>query len=234
MPQSQPLRHTVTAAHVKTAFGDQAEREGVAPEGYFLPAGKGVCLQPPLIQPPAAWLHPAPDVALRQIHDDLLGRIGKQAFKLLLEPIPVFPVPYAMAVGFPTLAKSTRGEPLGGRVEMGCVHAVAEGVGSPEHSDQVQFYSEIPVGVSVVSLSGMSGGPVFWSDGKEFGLLGFVKEALDSEPKPGEETIHAGPRVNFICQRACYEMFRQWAAYVETEWPKQREELNKSIKQSTR
>jgi hypothetical protein len=53
-------------------------------------------------------------------------------------------------------------------------------------------------------LSGMSGGPVFWSDGTACGLLGFVKEALDVKPAPGVETLPAGPKVDFICQRSSY------------------------------
>jgi len=72
----------------------------------------------------------------------------------------------------------------------------------------------------------LSGGPVFWSDGNQLGLLGFVKEALDMEPRPGEGSINAGPRVNFIVQHATYETFAVWAEHALREWPKRRDELN--------
>ena len=72
----------------------------------------------------------------------------------------------------------------------------------------------------------MSGGPVFWSNGTAFGLLGFVKEALDVTPDEGAETLYSDPKVNFICQRASYEMFAAWAAYADREFPLQRVAIN--------
>ena len=109
---------------------------------------------------------------------------------------------------------------------MPCVHAIAEGVGSSEYADQVQFYSELAEELAISSLSGLSGGPVFWSDGQRLGLIGFVKQALDVNPPEGEDTIHAGPRVNFICQRASYDDFGRWVEYANREMPKRREVLN--------
>jgi len=175
--------YAVTAGHVITAFASQALAEAAAPESYFVPTGKGIGIQPPFIVPLPIWPDRAPDIALRKIDDRLPAHIGKEAFDLLPDVRPEFPIPYAGAVGFPTFAKAMREEPGGARLAMPCVHAVAEGIGSSEHADQVQFYSEITAKVDVSSLSGMSGGPVFWSDGHRLGLLGFVKEALDVEPR---------------------------------------------------
>jgi hypothetical protein len=93
------------------------------------------------------------------------------------------------------------------------VHAVAEGVGSREDADQLQFFSELSERVPVSSLSGISGGPVFWSDGEYFGLIGFVTQALDVNPIEGGQTIHAGPRVSLVCQRASFDLFTRWAEY---------------------
>jgi len=53
-----------------------------------------------LVQPPGAWPDPAPDVALQPIDENLLAHIGAQAFELLPEPRPTFPVRYAAAVAF--------------------------------------------------------------------------------------------------------------------------------------
>jgi hypothetical protein len=220
--------YAVTALHVIQAFRSQSEREGRAPESYFLPAGKGVSISPPFVAAPENFPLPAPDAALREIDAGLPAYIGKKAIELRPEARPVYPVAYGAAVGFPTAAKSNRADPLGNRLAMACVHAVAKGVGAPESADQVQFYSEIASRRDVGSLSGMSGGPAFWSDGKKFGLLGFVKEALDIEPCPGEETIYAGPRVNFIVQHATYETFAAWAEHAQREGPRLREELNQA------
>jgi hypothetical protein len=108
----------------------------------------------------------------------LPGHVGKEAFVLLPRAEPLFPIINAAAVGFPTASKTMRMEADGAHLAMDCVCAIAEGIGSPEHADQVQFYSELGSKVSVSSLSGISGGPVFWSDEERLGLLGIVKEAL--------------------------------------------------------
>jgi hypothetical protein len=221
--------YAVTALHVITAFHTQAEGDGLAPEGFFLPTGKGVIISPPFIAAPQNWPVPAPDVAMREIDDRLPAYIGKEAFELRPEVKPIHPVLYAAAVGFPTAAKMNRDEPLGARLAMQCVRAVARGVGAPAFADQIQFFSEIEENLEIGSLSGMSGGPVFWSDGVKLGLLGFVKEALDVEPRSGEESIYAGPRVNFIVQHSSYETFGLWTEHALREWPKRRDELNEMV-----
>ncbi len=216
--------YAVTARHVIEAFAAQAAAEGIVNESYFLPAAPGVELHPTFISPPAQWPDKDPDIALRQIDDDLSAYIGKEAFPLMREPKPEFPIRYAAAIGFPTLEKS---ENKSGGVSMRGVHAIAEGVGSREDADQLQFFSELFERVPVSSLSGVSGGPVFWSDGEHFGLIGFVKQALDVNPVEGEQTIYAGPRVSFVCQRTSFDLFARWAEYANTEMPKRREVLNR-------
>jgi hypothetical protein len=93
----------------------------------------------------------------------------------------------------------------------------------------LQFFSEIETKPEIGSLSGMSGGPAFWSDEENFGLLGFVVQALDVTPRPGAQNIYAGPRVNFIVQHASYETFGGWAQHALQEWPKRRDELNQLV-----
>jgi hypothetical protein len=220
--------YAVTAGHVIDVFKAAAIEDGCDPEGYFVPVAPGVPIGPPFVRPPGNWPTPDPDIALRPIDPDLPARIGKKAFGLVTGVNPEFPVPYALAVGFPTAAKEKRKDPQGERLALIGVQAAAEGVGSPD-SDQVQFWSEIPDRPLISQLSGMSGGPVFWSDGTAFGLLGFVKEALDVEPAPGVETLHAGPKVNFICQRASYETFAVWAEFADREFLRQRALLNERI-----
>jgi hypothetical protein len=221
--------YAVTAAHVIATFDRQAGEENAGLEAYFVPSGNGTIIQPPFIRPPAVYSDPAPDIAITPIAPDLPARAGKVLFELRQQPRPTYPVPYAVAVGFPTLAKEQREEPVGSRLAMACVHAVAEGLPGPEYADQVQFFSEVERNSDIVSLSGMSGGPVFWSDPDQFGLLGFIKEALDVAPAEGKEGIHAGPRVNFIVQHAPYEKVRAWAEYARQEWPRQRDAINAAV-----
>jgi hypothetical protein len=74
---------------------------------------------------------------------------------------------------------------------------------------------------------------VFWSDGEQHGLLGFVKEAMDVVPKPGEETLFSGPRVNFICERASYDTLGRWVEDAERELPRAKEAINERVRQRT-
>jgi hypothetical protein len=83
--------YAVAAKHVMTAFANQAPKDGVGPESYFLPAAKGVAIHPPFVAPPGMWPEPAPDIALRKIDDDLPLRIGKEVFVLRPEVVPTFP-----------------------------------------------------------------------------------------------------------------------------------------------
>ena len=86
-------------------------------------------------------------------------------------------------------------------------------------SDQVQFFSELSEMPTVGSLSGMSGGPVFWSDGARHGLLGFVKEGLDiSVSECGDK-----PKVQFICQRVDYAIMERWTNYIDRNWQSERD-----------
>jgi hypothetical protein len=124
--------YAVTAWHVIEVFREAAAEDGVDVEGYFLPAKPGVGIGPPFVRAPQPWTAPRPDVALRPIDPEVPARIGKKAFELTAAPVPTFPVPYALAAGYPTMSKAVHPEPQGERLAMQCVHAVAEGGSWPE------------------------------------------------------------------------------------------------------
>jgi hypothetical protein len=223
--------YAVTAAHVIDIFKGLAEKDGSHPESYLVPVGTGALIEPPFIRPAKPLIGHQPDVAIVRINAGLPARVGKESFELKPDAVPTFPVPHAMAVGFPTAEKRANTIGSGEQLAMACVQATAEGLGSPD-SDQIQFLSTIDATPSITSLSGMSGGPIFWSDGTAYGLLGFIKEALDVVPPPGEESLHPGPRVNFICERASYETFVRWAVHTEAEYPRQRAQLNALVRRT--
>ena len=179
--------YAVTAAHVINTFENQREKEGIRFEGYFCPAKPGVAILGPFVQPPEDFQGRRPDVAICPVDSLLPPHIGKRPFVVVRGADPTLPVSHAMAIGFPTAAKHDFVDAHGVKLRMQCVQAVAEGVGFGG-SDQVQFYSELERLPESGSLSGMSGGPVLWSTDTNFGLLGFVKEAMDVTPKEHEES----------------------------------------------
>ena len=199
--------YAVTAHHVIKGFQAQAEVDGVVAEGYFLPAAPGVLIDPPFVRPPEHYPRPRPDIALRPIDRSKLPA-GKNSHKLA-RLSPTFPVPYALAAGFPTAAKETLPNSAGEQLKMVGVLAIAEEVGSLAGS-QVQFYSEVKREKISGDVNGMSGGPVFWNDGNAYGLLGFVKEAMVEQNGNDEMAM-----VHFICQRADYNLFASWASYAD-------------------
>ena len=194
--------YAVTARHVIETLDNLATRDGNQFEGYSCVQSPGVTINGPFLTPPPDYPNPQPNVAICPVHERLPDRIKKTPFEVRPQDDAKWPVSHAVAIGFPTVSKhDTKDEFDRVRLALPCVHALAEGLNSPGSSDQVQFHSEISENPSVASLSGMSGGPVFWSDDTNHGLIGFVKEALDVTPKAGEESFYTEPKVSFICQR---------------------------------
>jgi hypothetical protein len=225
--------HAVTARHVVETFDKLAQRDGEPFEGYQCVQGDGAALPSPFLTPPADYPFQKPDIAICPVRQDLPEKVGKIAFEIRPEDDPKWPVSHAIAIGYPTNEKHDTKDQVGAtRLAMRCVHAIAEGMNSPGSSDQVQFLSELPERPAVGSLSGMSGGPVFWSDRTSQGLIGFVKEALDVTLTEGAAKLFDKPKVNFICQRADFAIFGRWAEFVNENWQKERDKINAAIKKS--
>lgn len=227
--------YAVTARHVIEGLNKLAQDEGIQFEGYSCVQAPGVAINGPFLMPPAEYPEPQPDIAICPVQENLPGKINKTPFEIRPRDDAKWPVSHAIAFGFPMAEKRDVQDELGAtRLALPCVHALAEGLNSPGTSDQVQFHSELSEKPGIVSLSGMSGGPVFWSDGTNYGLIGFVKQALDITPKDGEDTFYTEPKVNFICQRADFAILERWTRYVDANWQKERDKINIAIENAQR
>ena len=223
--------YAVTARHVIESFRKLAKQEGCEHEGYFCCQSPGVCIPGPFLTPPADYLYRPPDIAICPISTELPGYIGKKTFQIRAKDDAKWPVSHALAIGFPTAQKHDRKDQYGNiQMALPCVQAVAKALNSDGSSDQVQFYSEITKRPEIGSLSGMSGGPVFWSDGNNHGLLGFVKEAMDDTSKKDKEVLSREPKVNFICQRVDYKILFRWSNYIDKNWQAARNKINAAIR----
>lgn len=207
--QFRDRTYAVTAAHVVNSF--RASVPDPQNWTFFIPTAPGHTLFDHFYQPPAEFLTQRPDAVIRRIDPGLPPYLGKEAFLLTEDAQPDL-FPYALAVGYPTARKKKLTHDDGWQVAMECCQAAAEGI-SRGTSDQVQFYSEIHARPEITSLSGMSGGPVLWSDGTMRGLIGIVKEAMSNEES--EHTLGGGPKVHFICQRFSAAEFAVWTAGIE-------------------
>lgn len=143
------------------------------------------------------------DIAIAHIPRDFPAQIGKRFLKLAAandeRPIPL---KYAIAVGFPTGDKTETYGPDGYRVVMPCVQATAEAMVSER-----QFLSILSDAPATGDLSGMSGGPVFWSTADDFGLVGFVYEG-DQTGVANDMIQH--PRIRFFVETCDYHEFSRW------------------------
>ncbi len=63
-------------------------------------------------------------------------------------------------------------------------------------------------------LSGMSGGPIIWSDSQNFGLAGIVREGLDIQPKEGQLMTEDGVWIHG--ERITPELFDEWLKEIPT------------------
>lgn len=150
-----------------------------------------------------------PDIAIRQIHPDFPQAVGKIPVKIQQQHFPdLGTIRHAVAVGYPTKEKQKVGVQNGYRIAMPCVHALAEISSINRDSGKLSLYSELDQTVQVKDFSGMSGGPVFWSTEKDYGLFGIIYEALP--PNPPDNSLGGGPRINIQAELVMPERFKGW------------------------
>lgn len=227
--------YAITARHVIEIFRNLANAEGREYEGYMCFQSPSVAILGPFLTPPSELLGSTPDIEICPIQRDLCLRIGKKPFKVLPQYDAIWPISYAVAVGFPTELKFDQMDEIGRTyMAMTCVHAVAESVSADGSGDQVQFYSELNKELETKYLSGISGGPVFWSNAERYGLLGFVKEALDKSSGHNDGNSPNTSRVHFLCQRADFCILEKWTNYIDENWQNERGKINAVIKAKIR
>jgi hypothetical protein len=203
------LHYGVTCWHVIEALHNRTTKYG---------AGKFICATlkdgtygvEDTFQRPSALFgrNNQPDIAVAKLPGDFPTKIGKRYF--LLQPETGHrpnPLQYAMAFGFPSEEKENLYEGTGYRVAMPCAHAVAEGMGG-----ETQFLSTLNDEPKIGHLSGMSGGPVFWSTADHFGLLGIIYEG--SRTSATDDFIQS-PRIHFFVDRCDHGEFSRWVAELD-------------------
>ena len=150
-----------------------------------------------------------PDIAIRQIHPEFPQAIGKIPIRLEQNNLPDFnTIRHAVAVGYPTKEKRRVDVQNGYRIQMPCVHALAEISSINKVNGQLSLHSELEQIIQINDFSGMSGGPVFWSTEEKYGLLGIIYETLP--PNPSANSLGEGPRVNIKAELVTLERFENW------------------------
>jgi hypothetical protein len=132
------------------------------------------------VQPSPPFGSASPDVAIRELHPDFAKALGKE--ELHLDDMPDVPseVRFGYAVGFPENLKQRLEEDRGYRISMPQCTVLAEINRQPDQ--RFTLHSQVRrEAVAHERFSGMSGGPIFWSDEHQFGIYGIVYEG-DAKP----------------------------------------------------
>ncbi|MBN3754215.1 hypothetical protein G3N95_14785 [Paraburkholderia sp. Tr-20389] len=124
------------------------------------------------------------DLAIARIPSDTFAKIKREAIpgdRVGLPPTPHSPSLCGIATGFPEQSRKQRpASTVGAVLSMPTVIAFAPFEEISEST--LWIHSEIKQLPEANNLSGMSGGPILWSDETGWGLTGIVKEGMDTHP----------------------------------------------------
>ena len=199
----------VTCKHVVKSLRYEIKKSGSEhSHTFFIALKRHHVVQDRFVVPPGDWVTPEPDIAIRELHPDFPAHVGKVALDVEANPVPPLPeVSFAVAVGFPDRLKTQTTGPLGYQLAMPCVHAVAEN--HSKAGPSFTLFSELPATPGIRDLSGMSGGPIYWSDETAYGLLGITYES-----SPLEGSISGSSSVHIKGHHADLETFERWVSHV--------------------
>lgn len=114
------------------------------------------------------------DIAIRELSPEFAKALGKEEIQLDGAPEPA-EIRFGYAVGFPENLKRRLDEKEGYRVAMPQCEVTAEIERQPER--RFALFSQVRrEDVAHEDFSGMSGGPIFWSEANRFGIYGIVYE----------------------------------------------------------
>lgn len=145
-----------------------------------------------------------PDVAIARINENAITRIGRKPIQFTdKKSLPET----GIAFGYPEAQRDIR--PADERTSnfynnfVSCIATLqVTGSGDILLEDPIEHHR------GVNNLSGMSGGPIVWSDEERYGLAGIVKKGTDIQPKPDGLTAE-----NSICifgTRMTSDLLDQW------------------------
>lgn len=160
-----------------------------------------------LIPVPQSEFGEQPDVAIARVKLDYIKRLGRKAIVFAnKKSLPET----GIASGYPEEQRSIRqGKSLHtfSPKHVECIATLqVTAKGGLLLQDPVEDHGALDV------LSGMSGGPIIWSDAKRFGLAGIVMEGLDIQPKEGQ--LVEEPGIWIHGERLTKELFDKWIQVI--------------------
>ena len=150
---------------------------------------------------PSSFIEDSLDIGITEISREEFEPLGKEALDISNQ-INVDSIEYGLAVGFPEQLINLRERNEQGEVwSLPQTAILAEIDYMPEAHFNIQ--SSLPRPHDYESYSGMSGGPVFWSSGDNFGIFGIAVEVNTYEQYQREA-------ISVSCELATPQLIIDW------------------------
>lgn len=184
----------ITCWHVIEHFRELKEKSGdEISHSLFTMTPRPYTVVDTFIRPSSQFESHKLDIAIRQVRNDYVPALGKEAIDLDNLKMPE-EIEFGFAVGFPEDLKYEKEKDAFGSKRIISLPTVAILAEINEKPDQrFTMFSEFESPQGYETYSGMSGGPIFWSTEKEYGIYGIMYEANPSEfTYPGMSIMLAG------------------------------------------
>jgi hypothetical protein len=172
----------ITCWHVINYLRSQIELSGLPGSYSFYTMNvRPFILVDSFIRPNSEFEYHQLDIGIRQVKSDFVSAIGKSPLEIDCMSVPDS-IEFGLAVGFPERLKYERVElsENGSQViSLPTVSILAEIDRTP--SGKFILYSEFESTEHHESYSGMSGGPILWSNEDIYGIFGITYEASKCE-----------------------------------------------------
>jgi hypothetical protein len=159
-----------------------------------------------------------PDAAITRISPEKLAQIGREAISLEREIVASDKWSKAacgIATGYPEQNRRSisSNTPLS---KMGVSTVIAIAPFERVSGTQITMFYELNEEPDADNLSGMSGGPILWSEEEGWGLLGIVKEGRDMKQSSSknQNSFLTGHIIWIDGEPISSEVFAQWVAQI--------------------
>ncbi len=125
-----------------------------------------------------------PDIAIIKLPDGFLKSIKKQSILIDIELPAPEQLAHALACGYPEYLQKKSVEGDYANIRIFGVALLAEK--SSITDKKISLFSELEKPSTVADYSGVSGGPIFWSKEKSYGLLGIIFESMNPDMSSDE------------------------------------------------
>jgi hypothetical protein len=199
----------ITCWHVVDYLRRQIEKSGNPySHSFFTMPVRPYVVVDSFIRPGSLTEYHELDIGIRQVKRDFVSEIGKKAINIDFQSIPDF-LKFGIAVGFPEGLKYKKDVILENNsqiISLPTVSILAEIGDFPK--EKFILYSEFENVDHHDSYSGMSGGPIMWSNENEYGIFGITYEASKCEG------LGDGKSIMVAGELATPESIKHWISQI--------------------